>query len=234
MPMPNSGMAAPRKMQLHRFSLVQAGRDEHPDLVQPDRRGQDQPDDQCDLHPQVERVERAVQDKLVDPQRAAADLVPDMSRAQRALDDTPGLVEEDEPGGHPCGQGQRHRDDAVAQLTDVIHERHAAFGVLGILPPLGVHEALADDAGARDGTGELGHDRDPAVRQARLDGPPGRAGGLGGGCCGRRLRRAVHGGRTPQVTDLLLQRVDLRPLGPLLARGAGGDLGRCLDRCLSA
>jgi hypothetical protein len=46
------------------------------------------------------------------------------------------------------------------QLADVIHERHAA---LGVLPPLGVHEALADDPGARDGTGKLGHDRSPCA-----------------------------------------------------------------------
>jgi hypothetical protein len=73
----------------------------------------------------------------------------------------------------------------------VIQERHAAFGVL---LPLGVREALADDAGARDGTGKLGHDRGPAVRQAPLDGLP----------------------------------------GWLLVRSADGDLGRCLDRWLSA
>jgi hypothetical protein len=139
---------------------VQAGRDERPDLVQPDRRGQDHPDDQRDFHPQVERVERAVQDKLVDPQRVTADLVADMRRAQRALDDVPGLVEEDEPDGHPCDQGERHGDDAVAQLADVIGEWHAAVGVR---LQLGVREALADDAGARDGTGKLGHDR---VRQS--------------------------------------------------------------------
>jgi hypothetical protein len=60
------------------------------------------------------------------------------------------------PGGHPRGQGERHLDDAVAQLTEVIHERHAAVAVL---LPLGVHEAIADDAGARDGTGKAGHDR---------------------------------------------------------------------------
>jgi hypothetical protein len=106
----------------------------------------------------------------------------------------------------------------------VIQERHAAFGVL--LPP-GVREALADDAGARDGTGKRGHDR---VR-ARLGGLPGRAGGLGG-CCGGRRRRSVYGGRTLQVTDLL-QRVGLRLLGRVLAGGAGGDLGRCLGRCRS-
>jgi hypothetical protein len=79
---------------------------------------------------------------------------------QRPLDERPGLVEEDEPGGHPGGQGERHLDDTVSQLAEVIQERHAAFGVL---LPLGVHEALADDAGARDGTGKLGHD---GVRQS--------------------------------------------------------------------
>jgi hypothetical protein len=85
-----------------------------------------------------------------------ADLVADRRRAQRALDDVPGLAEEDDPDDHPCDQGERHFDDAVAQLTDVFQERHAA---LGVLLPLGVHEAVADDAGARDGTGKLGHDR---------------------------------------------------------------------------
>jgi hypothetical protein len=46
---------------------------------------------------------------------------------------------------------------------------------------------------------------------ARLDGLPSRARG-----CGRR-RRGVHGGRPLQITDLLLQRVDLRPLARLFA-----------------
>ena len=161
MPMPNSGMAATEEgVAPPLFPGVQAGRDERPDLVQPDRRGQDHPDDQRDLHPQVERVQRAGQDQLVDAERAAAGVPADRSRAQRALDDVPGRAEEDEPGGHPCDQGERHLDDAVAQLTDVIHERHAAFGVL---LPLGVHEALADDAGARDGSGKLGHDRGPGA-----------------------------------------------------------------------
>ena len=190
---------------------VQAGRDERPDLVQPDRRGQDHPHDQRDLHPEVERVERPVQDELVDAQRAAAGVSTDRRRAQRALDDVPGLDEEEKPGGHPSGQGERYFDDAVAQFTDVIHERHAAFGVL---LPLRVHEAFSDDAGARDGTRKLSHDRSPAVRRARLDRLPGRTRGLG---CGRRRRGGVHGGRPLQVTDLLLQRVDLRPLGRLLA-----------------
>ena len=50
--------------------------------------------------------------------------------------------------------------DLRAQLTEVIDERHAALGVL--LPP-GMHEALADDAGAREGTGTRGHDRGPGA-----------------------------------------------------------------------
>jgi hypothetical protein len=49
---------------------------------------------------------------------------------------------------------------------------------------------------------------------------PGRAEGLGGRCGGR-LRRGVRGRGMLQVTDLLLQRVDLRALG----RSVGGDLG---------
>jgi hypothetical protein len=98
-----------------RIPGVQAGRDERPELVEPDRRGQDHPGGQCDLHPQVERVERAVQDKLA--------------------------------------------DHAVAQFAEVIRERHAA---LGVRLPRGAHEALADDAGARDGTGKrLLHGKEP-------------------------------------------------------------------------
>ena len=42
----------------------------------------------------------------VDAERAAAGVPADRRRAQRALDDVPGLVEEDEPGGHPCDQGR--------------------------------------------------------------------------------------------------------------------------------
>ena len=140
------------------FPGVQAGRGERPDLVQPDRRGQDRPDDERDFHPQVERVERAGQDQLADTRRAAAGVPADHGRAQRALDDTPGLAEEDKPGDHPCGQGERHLDDAVAQLTQVIHQRHAA---LRVPPPLAVHPTLTDDAGTRDGTSKLDHDRSP-------------------------------------------------------------------------
>ena len=67
-------------------------------------------------------------------------------------------VKNTQPDDHPRDQGERHLDDAVAQLTDVIHERHASVRVL---LPLRVHEALADDAGALDGTGEFRHDRFP-------------------------------------------------------------------------
>ena len=58
----------------------------------------------------------------------------------------------------PAISAERHLDDAVAQLTEVIHERHAA---LGVLLPLRLHEALADNAGTRDGTWEFRHDRFP-------------------------------------------------------------------------
>jgi hypothetical protein len=55
----------------------------------------------------------------------------------------------------------------------VIDERHAA---LRVLLPLRADEALADDAGALDGTGEFGHDRFPPQGQqdpglAGLPGP---------------------------------------------------------------
>ena len=65
---------------------------------------------------------------------------------------------EDEAGDHPGGEAEGHLDHAVAQLAEVIHERHAA---LGLLLPLRVHEALADNAGTRDSTGEFRHDRFP-------------------------------------------------------------------------
>jgi hypothetical protein len=84
---------------------------------------------------------------------------------------------------------------ALLRLEDLVHD----------FSPDGNHRAQftpVDDLG-------------PAVRQARLDGLPGRTRGLGCGC-GRRRRRGVHGGRPLQVTDLLLQRVDLHPLGWLL------------------
>jgi hypothetical protein len=84
----------------------------------------------------------------------------------------------------------------------VIHERHAA---LGVLLPLGVHEALADDAGTRDGIGEFRHGR------FRSEGFWGlRLAGLGSlRLSGRAGRGRIHGGGALQVTDLLLQRVDL-------------------------
>ena len=53
---------------------------------------------------------------------------------------------------------ERHLDDTVAQLTDVIHERHPAVRVL---LPLGAYEALTDDASALDGIGKFRHDRFP-------------------------------------------------------------------------
>jgi hypothetical protein len=57
---------------------------------------------------------------------------------------------------HPRGQGEGHLDDPLAQLTKVVHERHAP---IGILLPLRVQEPLTNDAGTRQGTGEFGHDR---------------------------------------------------------------------------
>jgi len=43
-------------------------------------------------------------------------------------------------------------DDAVAQLTEVIHEGHPA---LGVVLTLGAHETLTHDAGTLDGAGEF-------------------------------------------------------------------------------
>ena len=74
------------------------------------------------------------------------------------LDEMPDRGEEDKPDDHPRDQGERYLDDAVAQLADVIHERHAA---LGVPLPLRLHEALAHDAGTRDSTREFRHDRFP-------------------------------------------------------------------------
>jgi hypothetical protein len=77
---------------------------------------------------------------------------------QRTLEDLERPVEEDEPDDHPRDQAERHLDDAVPQLTDVIHERHPA---VRILLPLRGHEALADNAGALDCTWEFRHNRFP-------------------------------------------------------------------------
>jgi hypothetical protein len=76
--------------------------------------------------------------------------------AQRPLDNTPGLVEENEPDDHPGDQRKRHLHDPVTQLTQVIEQRHPP---LRILPPLRAHIPLTDDAGALDGTGKFRHDR---------------------------------------------------------------------------
>src|SRR5580700_11933915 len=80
----------------------------------------------------------------------------DPGGAQRTLDDVPDRGEEGEPGDHSRDEAEGHLDDPVAQLTEVIDERHPAVRVL--LPP-GAHETLADDAGALKGTGWSRHDR---------------------------------------------------------------------------
>ena len=87
----------------------------------------------------------------------------DRGGAERALDDVPDRGEEHEPGDHPRDQAQGHLYDPVAQLTEVIDERHPAVRTL--LPP-GAQEALADDAGAPQGTGSLVMTA-PAVRVMR-------------------------------------------------------------------
>jgi hypothetical protein len=74
------------------------------------------------------------------------------------LDDVPDRVEEDEPDDHSRDKAERYLDDAVAQLTEVIHEGHAA---LGVVLTLGAHETLTHDAGTLDGAGEFRHDRFP-------------------------------------------------------------------------
>ena len=90
----------------------------------------------------------------------------------------------------------------------MIQERHPA---LGVLLPLRAHEPLADDAGALDGAGEFRHDR--FLQQAGLAGLVGplRLCRRTGQVRGVQVR-GVQGGRTLQVTDLLLQRIDLRRL----------------------
>src|ERR1700731_4252321 len=70
----------------------------------------------------------------------------------------PHRVEDHEPDDHPGAQGERHLDHPVAQLPDVIHQGHAA---LGVLLALGPDEMLAYDPGALDGTGEFRHRRLP-------------------------------------------------------------------------
>ncbi len=70
----------------------------------------------------------------------------------------PDRGEKDEPNGHARDEPERHLDDAVAQLTDVIHERHPA---VRILLPLLVHKTFAHDASALNGTGKFRHDRFP-------------------------------------------------------------------------
>ena len=89
---------------------------------------------------------------------AARSLGQSMRILKREVSD---LHHEDEPDSAPKDGTAKF---PPAQLTQVIHERHAAFGVLGVLLPLGVHEAFSDDAGTGDGIGKHGHDRSPAVR----------------------------------------------------------------------
>jgi hypothetical protein len=120
--------------------------------------GQDDPDDERDLDPQVERVQRSVQGELVDAERVAPGMPADHCGAQRPLDEMPDRVEEDEPDDHPRDQRQRHLHDPVAQLAQVIQQRHPP---LGVLLPLGTHVPLTDDARPLDGTRKFRHDRFP-------------------------------------------------------------------------
>ena len=108
----------------------------------------------------------------------------------------------------PAISAERYLDHAVAQLPEVIHQRHAA---LGVLLPLRAHERLADDAGALDGAGQFSHDRLPP-KSWLSRGLAGCAARLG---AARRPGPTVSSGGGPlQVTDLLLQRVDLAACWP--------------------
>jgi len=56
----------------------------------------------------------------------------------------------------PGGQRRRHLHDPVAQLAQVIEQRHPPPGVR---PPLGAHVPPAHDARVLGGTGKSRHDR---------------------------------------------------------------------------
>jgi len=58
---------------------------------------------------------------LVNADRVTNEMPAYRGRAQRAQDDVPDRSEKAKPDDHPCGQAQRHLDDAVPQLTNVIH-----------------------------------------------------------------------------------------------------------------
>ena len=57
---------------------------------------------------------------------------------------------------HPRGQRQRHLHDPVAQLAQMIEQRHPP---LEVRSPLGAYVPLAHDARVLGGTGKLRHDR---------------------------------------------------------------------------
>ena len=140
--------------------LVQAGRDERPQLVQPDRAGQDDAGGGGDLEAEHELLER--------PRREQAALVAGVAQLEAgagrdvaigAGEDAAERRHAQEPGAVPPeAEAERHHDrghrdeQAGPQLVDVLDERHGAVGVTWPAASLGQQAtgaALTGGAGVR-------------------------------------------------------------------------------------
>jgi len=118
------------------FLLVQAGGDERPQLVQPDRAGHHQAGRQCHLEAQHELVERAGRQQpalAVGGDGGAGRIRQRTVRTAQPFtqavhtEETVGVPEEPEDGGD---QNRGHRDQqTVAQFLQVVDQRHRAVGV---------------------------------------------------------------------------------------------------------
>ena len=150
-------------------------------------------------------------------------LISEVDLAVRRLDEMPDVRVQEPADDHPGGEPDRHLENPVAQLADVLHERHPGLGV-GRLGAAATKPGPAPSRGTvRRGPGGVGRRRHGWFRSERL---------LAG--LSLRERCAVHGrpvcGRLAlqvlelplQILDLLLRRVRRARLRGRLGRRRAG------------
>ncbi len=100
--------------------LVEAGRDEEPDLIEDEGRGEDGSADERDLQVEVQRVHGVGVVEL------------DAELVERGLDEAVEALVEGVGDDEADGEIDGGVDDALAQLLEVLHQAHAGeFGALG-------------------------------------------------------------------------------------------------------
>jgi hypothetical protein len=101
------------------FVRIQTRRDEHPDLVHDDRRGQHHSGDERDRDVEVEGFARL----RVDERRTRRQRGP--RRRHQKIED---LVDEEETDEHANGDGDARPYDATPKLIEMLQERHLSAG----------------------------------------------------------------------------------------------------------